>query len=301
MNNKSNIKPTWVIETGMFEEDDVCQNLVDIVKSKGCEVREIRYYGFDSDIEGVNDLEDKCVVAMSSLNACKRAKRKHRWYPGYWCDFSRLSCQSYYSHWFEYILNWDGEFVPWQIIKIKIENLYMQYGDKYGEDGTIFIRPDTNDKLFSGELVVKKQFDNFALMIDNYLGEDESPLCVVALPKKIFREWRFYVSEGKIITGSLYKENDKIKYERSWPQEAAELVEKATEKWMPHPICCIDIAEIENHRNGNVEYYIIECGSINCAGMYAADLDKIVDEMNRLAIADWKEYFTDEAEIDNAG
>ena len=291
------IKPIWVIETGIFEEEDVCQNLIDVVKSKGCEVREIRYYGFDSTIDGVNDLEDQCVIAMSSLNACKRAKRAHRWYPGHWCDFPTLSCQSYYSHWFDYILNWDGEFVPWQILKKRIEQLYGWYGDVYSDDGIIFIRPDTNDKLFAGEPVARGQFDNFALMVDNYLGEGESPLCVVAPPKKILREWRFYVSEGKIITGSLYKEDGKIKYERSWPQEAAELVEKAAAEWMPHPVCCIDIAEIENHRNKQIEYYILECGSINCAGMYEADLEKIVDEMNRLAVLDWKEYFTDEAEI----
>lgn len=290
---KNNIKPIWVIEKGIFDEEDVKQNLIDVVKSRGCEVREIKYYGFDSSIEGVSDLEDKCVVAMSSLNACKKAKRTHRWYPGYWCDWNKLSCQSYYSHWFDYVLNWDGEFIPWKIVKKNIEGLYIEYADVYGGNGVLFIRPDTNDKVFSGEPVAKREFDRFALMIDNYLGENESPLCVVAPTKTILREWRFFVSEGKIITGSLYKEKDNIKYERSWPKEAEELVEKAASEWMPHPICCIDVAEIDNKRNGRIEYYILECGSVNCAGLYASDLEKIVDEINRLAIDDWKEYFED--------
>lgn len=289
------IKPVWVIETDIFEEDGVCQNLIDVVKSRGCEVREVKYDCFSSNIEELNDLEDKCVIPMSSLNACKKNKRaKRAWYPGYWCDWDKLSCQSYFSHWFQYLLNQDGEFVPWKVLKHRVDQLYLLYGDVCNEDGIMFIRPDANDKLFSGEPVTKGQFKNFSLMIDNLLGEDDSPLCVVAPPKKILREWRFWISEGKIITGSLYKENEEIKHERNWPKEAAELVEKASSEWMPHPICCIDIAEIENHRKGKIEYYILECGSVNCAGTYEADLEKIVDEMNRLAVLDWKEYFSDE-------
>jgi len=293
------IKPTWIIETGIFEEDDVCQTLISLVKSKGCEVREIRYLGFGADIEGVNDLEDKCVISMSSINAIKKCKRSHKWYPGQWCDFDKLTCQSYYGNWYPYLLNQQAEFVPWKVLKERVNQLYCWYGasDKgvFGiENSTIFIRPDSNDKVFSGEPVSKKEFESFAMMVDNYLGEEESPLCLVSTPKKILKEWRFYVSEGKVLTGSLYREGSKIKYDRSYPKEAVDLVEKAASEWMPHPICCIDIAEIEEYRTGEIKYKIIECGSINCAGLYEADLEKIVDEMNRLAVEDWKEYFEDE-------
>ena len=284
MKTTKDVKPTWIIEYGVIEEPEACEKLKAVLEKKGCPVRLVKVQYFKNyAIEVIDDLEDQCVICMSSLNAAKQSMRaKHAWYPGYWCDWDNLSCRMYYSYWHEWLLNKNAIFLPYRVIVERKEELYKAFGD------TIFIRPDTNDKLFSGEPVSKNNFDYFVVMMEQYLHDYESPMCVVGPAIDINEEYRLVMSEGKFVTGSQYRDSTGLVSKPGVPSNAIELAEKAAQKWSPHPIFVLDIAQtLEGPK-------ILECGSINCAGMYEADLDLMVDEMNRLAIADWKEYFTDE-------
>ena len=189
----------------------------------------------------------------------------------------------YYGYWYEWLVNKDAIFLPYRLLEAKKDELYEQFGE------VLFIRPDTNDKIFSGEPVSRANFHPFTVMMDQYLSEDESPMCVVGPAVDIDREWRLVMSEGKFVTGSQYRDKKGLNSAPSVPDAAIELAEEVCRKWTPHPIFVLDIAETSNGLG------VLECGSINCAGIYEADIDKMVDEMNRLAVADWKEYFEDES------
>ena len=278
------IKPTWIIEYGVIEEPEIRDKLKAVLEQRGCPVRMIKCHYFKNyAIEVVEDLEDKCVICMSSLNAAKQAKRaKHAWYPGYWCDWNKLTCQMYYGYWYKWLLNKDAIFLPYRLLVEKKDELYDQFGE------VLFIRPDTNDKLFSGEPVSEINFHPFTVMMNQYLHDDESPMCVVGPAVEIDQEYRLVMSEGKFVTGSQYRDAKGLNSKPGVPSEAIALAEEACKVWTPHPIFVLDIASTPDG------YKILECGSINCAGIYEADIGLMVDEMNRLAIADWKEYFTDE-------
>ena len=271
---KKDVKPTWIIEYGIIDEPEVCEKLKATLEERGCKVRMIKCRYFkEHEIESVTDLENECVICMSSLNAAKQAKRaKHAWYPGYWCDWDKLTCRSYYSHWYEWLLNKEAIFLPYRLIKEKKDELY----DRYGE--VIFIRPDSNDKVFSGEPVSRFEFDNFCFMMDQYLHIEESPMCVVGPCKEIDREYRLVMSEGKFVTGSQYRDAKGLNSMPDVPEGAIALAEKACKKWTPHPVFVLDIAETPDG------YAILECGSVNCAGIYETDIGLMVDEMNRMEI-----------------
>lgn len=281
----ADIKPTWIIESGIFDEDGVCDRIKSVLDSRGCPSRLIKYCSFGGSLhEDIDGLDDACVVGLTSLNACKTISRaKKRWYPGFWCDWNNLSCRMYYSYWHEWLLNKDAIFLPYRVIIERKDELYDQFGGD-----VLFIRPDSNDKLFSGEPVSRQNFNSFVVMMEQYLAEQESPMCVVGPCKTITNEYRLLMSDGKYITGSKYRDEKGLYSSTHIPDAAVELAERAAQKWSPHPIFVLDIADTP------CGCAILECGSVNCAGIYDADLEKWVDEVNRQAVLDWKEYFTDE-------
>jgi hypothetical protein len=161
----------------------------------------------------------------------------------------------------------------------------------------IFIRPDDNAKSFHGELVAKESFDEW-FRIANVFNPGPKCMTLVSEPSKIESEYRFVISERKVLTGSQYKLNGKLEYSPHFPVEAANLAEEIANscEFNPHPMFIMDICKIEDWQDneyrrihGDQRYKLMEIGSVNCAGMYTCDLRKFVEKASELAGAEWQD------------
>lgn len=220
--------------------------------------------------------KDKPVLVHGSIGLIKDILRKGKdLYPCIWCDFEILSCHSYYSYWGEYLLQRKYAFYPLaEIVRLKD---YL-----YGDDDDLFIRPDANNKEFTGEVIKKKEFDIWWKKI-NYDNTPPTTMCIVAKPEKILAEYRLIMAKGKVVIGSKYRNNNIICYDAYYPKEIEGFAEEVCKKWQPHPIFCLDLAETPDGCK------VVECGSVNCAGYYSADLRKIVQAMSDLAEEEYNE------------
>ncbi len=141
---------------------------------------------------------------------------------------------------------------------------------------TLFVRPVDDSKAFTGITMSKYDFFDWIQSISQIEEEEFQPLhkntkIAVANYKEIYSEYRMFIVDGKIVTGSMYKLGNnftqlevKDNYNLEW--FTADMINR----WQPAPAFVIDIADTPDG------FKVIEINNINSAGFYAADPQKIV-------------------------
>ena len=138
----------------------------------------------------------------------------------------------------------------------------VNYNKIIWEDDVYFIRPVNDDKSFNGGVYSKNDVIN--------CHED----VIIATVKKINKEHRFFIVDGKIATASLYKVNGSISTSDVIDEGAKIFVENMIKKF-DFPGFVIDVATIGN------EYKIVELNCLNASGFYDINLYKLIDSIER--------------------
>lgn len=151
-----------------------------------------------------------------------------------------------------------------------------------------FTRPTEDLKTYSGQVIEAKEcadwFDDAVNCASSgsYQLSPDTPI-VLAEPRKISAEWRWFVVGGKVIDGSMYRRDDVLYKQHVDPVIDFRMYEEAqtyADKWLPHPCCVMDLALVDG------ELKVLEFNTINSSGFYDHDIDKII-------VALWK-YFSNE-------
>jgi hypothetical protein len=268
----------WFIEQQKrIDHESVSNRLFYLVQELGCEVIVRPYVPFQEDVDFSFLPVDRPVVFYGSINMVKRfyqSPLKNSIRPFCWFDFEEMSCRSYYTHWGKYLLQSNYAFYTFgEIIRLK-DDIY----DKFGKNNLLFIRPDTNDKAFTGEVVHKDEFNRWFGLQQEW-GTGLLQLCVVASPEDIKAEYRLVVAKGKVIASSRYRLDRCIDKKRGCPEEVQVFSEEVANSvpWQPAPIYCMDIAMTPKGPK------LLEIGEVNCAGFYEMDLFPIAKAMTEIA------------------
>ena len=157
----------------------------------------------------------------------------------------------------------------------KVKDMEIPSDDKF-----YFMRPVKDDKSFSGMEIHSFQFHNWKAGLLT-LTEDEALLnanteIVIASVKLIYKEWRFFVCNGKIVTYSLYKMNDKVHAAIDINVGAENFVNQMIDLWTPHIAYVIDVALTP------YGYKIVELNAFGSAGFYKCDTQKIIIAVEEL-------------------
>ena len=204
-------------------------------------------------------------IVMGSYSMARYA-RKHGWTPGSF-DSANLDFEKQLPHWGAEMLNSDA----W----------VGRLADVPEQEQPFFIRPTLDSKSFAGTVmdwglfkpwrdgVIKCGADNGGFL-------DGDTLVQVCAKKVIYREYRLWVVDGKIVTASLYKEGRTVRYSDQVDQEVLRYAAPFTghsmirDGWAPERAFVLDIADTPDG------FKILEAGNINSAGFYAADMFKLV-------------------------
>lgn len=265
------MKTTWFTQLTK-REDSTAQAICYAAQEMGMRAHLLSYRPF-SPVEHEEFRNDGPVLFHGGINTILETQKYATCpYPFAWFDQVRLSCSTYYAEWEEHLLNHERGLFRMNCLRKHKHDVFR----RFGRDDRVFMRPDTNDKTFAGGLVEKGQFDHYFNW--DYLEENHpDDVVVVAVPRAVQAEWRLFVSEGKVVAGSMYKPG----LEKGFPYEARKLAEKCARKWSPHPFFVLDVCLTKRG------YRVLECGSANCAGFYLADVKTIVAEMSRIAEKEW--------------
>lgn len=198
------------------------------------------------------------------LNAYKDKNLKR----GLFYDPLKFSMSNYVNQWKTNLLNHDG-----QLIELgEIKNLNSKANQKW------FIRPNDDEKGFSGALIEFEKLNKWIADIAEYKLPDINPKSKawISTPKNIKKEWRLFVVDDKIISSSRYMKNGELNIDSTDnPTPMINFTLDRIKEYRLNDVYVMDIAETEN------EYKIIECNCFNGTGFYDHDIGEIVSAINR--------------------
>jgi hypothetical protein len=295
----------WLIEADVFEDNT--DKLIQTLKDKNYKYHILKYVPFDDDLAD-RCLKiygpDECVIFYGSLNFGKKL-RKLPWVPGVYLNEKAFECTSYYPILGPHIVHSNYVMLPYGDLIRRKDDLYT-----YFNDDKIFIRPNSGNKQFTGMVVEKYNFDDCVKLAGFYDVEPDL-LVVVSNVCKLDQEWRFVIVDGKVISGSLYRDwskpekispgsvtrdyvlmNSYKRIEECFTGEfimhdkyAWNAAQNCADKYNPDHCWTIDVAKTMKGT-----YEILEVGCFSCAGMYGNNLEIIVDKVSEAALTEWKEY-----------
>jgi hypothetical protein len=268
------MKTKWIIEN--FTDSEDYRELIQAVKDSGrsCFVIDKNNH-FDFDPSGF--AENDRVIVQGSIQMTKNigSRLPKGCFPVAFSSWENYLCTSYYPHFRRFLFN-DNHAVT-TVANLKEDKFYFY--KTFGKDALIFIRPDSGEKSFSGQLLDLQDFDRFWKGAVHGGGNcADNDTIFVSTPKNINGEWRFVCAPGEIIAYSTYQYQGQRTLIPSAPTGA---IDKCKEilavGYYPDPIFCVDICE---DADGN--FWLLELTSFSSAGLYASDKRKIVAKVNEI-------------------
>ena len=261
---------TFFVETDSPNGEEVIQKFVYSAQEMGHNVVLTK----ERRIEEFLDELANPLVFFGSLNMIRKLQDMNLPYrPIAWCDWNALACRTYYEHYRQFLIQTDYGFYTFRELGELTDNLYRWYGFK----NKIFVRPDSGDKIFTGEVVGQPQFDYWYRMAQAYDPKPDS-WCIVSKPTQIKEEYRFVLADGKVIAGSRYKIAGMFQYDGKYSDQLVKYAEEVAAVWQPHEIFVMDLAVLHDD-----DVKLIEIGQINGAGLYKCEIRPIVAAMAEIA------------------
>lgn len=252
----------WVIQRNLTNTDDLNTLKLGCDKT-GVQYTEIDIIPFTDQLPDFS--KDKQSIFYGSTTMGQLLYKDRDLYKGYFFDQDSFSIENYFDKWGANMLNHGAMVTSFNELMSK----------DYETDKLLFIRPDDDSKSFSGEVKKfseirswyerLKQFDNTTLSLNSKI--------VVSEPYHLRFEWRLWIVNKQVVTASKYREDFRLKKERGCPQEVIQFAEHRCLEYTPHDVFVMDICETGD------SYFIVECGCLNSAGFYAADIAAIVNSV----------------------
>jgi hypothetical protein len=244
----------YVIQENVFREENY-NKIFDVMKRLKLPYEILR---FDKNGE-FNKLMNrrKDVFVFGSVRAARLATQME-WTPGSFYGKNH-DFQIYKDHYRKNLLNYDSllkdieDPIVWEPNEIK------------------FIRPTKDSKVFNGKLYSKIKWEDTVQMVkEKYLGVMPPVTIQVTSPKKIYKEARIWIVDGKIVTSSYYKFGDNVAWTEDVEPEGLEFAQRMVDLYKVAPAFVMDICLTPDG------WKIVEINCVNCSGFYRGDLQKLV-------------------------
>ncbi len=138
----------------------------------------------------------------------------------------------------------------------------------FGRQDSVFVRPDSVDKSFSGKLV---DINSFVDLLTPH-AIDPTLMVMVSEPQPIRFEWRLFIQHGRVFASSQYRVNGQTNVASHVPISVIDFVENVLGQinWRPDPLFVVDVCDSDD------ELKIVELNSFSCSGQCAIDLEEYV-------------------------
>lgn len=273
----------WVVQNNLYNEQGYAR-FIEALDRLGLDrviVKPIPFTNrfvpedFDSMTQEVDDVEEPYIddsgkVVVCGATTLNRISKERKWNPG-----TYLNDNFEFEIWrdgfgSEYILNVDS-------IVCRVKDGWVLYWNTTIIDNceSVFIRPTDDSKAFAGTVMTEDEFDKWRKNISSIEEVEFQPLhqntqISISSFKKINAEYRMFVVDGKVITGSLYKRGITVISDSNVDQNIIDFAQSMVDKWQPAKAFVIDIADTDKGLK------VIEINNINSAGFYECDVQKII-------------------------
>lgn len=198
------------------------------------------------------------VMVCGSTTLAKIAKRRG-WTPGSFLNENH-DYRVWHEHYGPNLLNADARVCRFA----DVEPIWSPF----------FIRPCEDSKSFSGTVTDWASFEEWRRKVvdlkETYTSLNADTMVSYGPVQTIRKEYRFFVVDHRVVTGSVYKVGSRVIYDPLVDEAATTFARDMVEKWQPARAFVLDVALTDNgHR-------VVEINCINSAGFYAIDVQKFV-------------------------
>ena len=255
----------WVLSKNL-QSDSTFPTLLEQLKRQGTAYTLIGTVPFSGEVVAVDGdmkLEDiEGPVFACGKGSMKHAARRYGWNPGYIEAATNAEC----------LVGYGADMLNFGAVVGKLSEV-VPTEDRF------FLRPNADDKSFNGQVMNRGDFLDWQRTMSNMedsatIGKDD--LIILAPLKQIYAEYRFYVVNGRVVTGSLYKSRDTVVYVECVDQSVIDFAQKMVNRFSPSIAFVLDIADTPDG------FKVLETNSISSSGFYAIDIGKWVNAINEM-------------------
>jgi len=252
----------WVIQENLYKEEAFI-DLIQALENSKCKYNVVKVVPFEHSLEPEPKINSNVVVMGATVMIGIALERK--WIPGVFYN-DNFNHKIWSDKLGNELLNYESEVCAFK-------NINPKYNP-------FFIRPCEDRKIFTGQVIDKANLKIWSKSVKStgnvgYVTLNPDSLVVVSPVKVIHAEWRFFVVDGEVITGSLYKRGDRVIHLPMINKEDSHLyAQSMVDKWQPDRAFVIDVALTDNG------YKVIEYNCLNSSGFYKSNVGKIVNSIN---------------------
>lgn len=265
----------WIVQNNLFREENY-EQMIEALQRLGVPHHIVKVMPFVDELEPEPVIDTAQGVYVCGSTKLMRIATDRGWKPGSFMN-DNMRYEAWDAALGDELLNHGGIVSTLQDIQ-------------FPEPGEFHIRPCEDGKAFSGRCFYKAEFekwrqhlyDSQGVVIDGKYerfkiqAQPHTPV-VVAPVKKILREYRFFVVDGQVITGSLYKMGGRAHTDANIDPDVVAYVKRMVAKWEPSRAFVIDIAMTAYHGLKVLEY-----NCINCSGFYACNTAAYVEAIESM-------------------
>ena len=144
------------------------------------------------------------------------------------------------------------------------------------ESELFFFKPGDDSKFIAGQVASVSDIRlKCNQLLNNQIpdADGNNPL-LISVPYGIESEYRLFVVNGEIVTGSKYYPNQ----DPEIPNEVIQYGKEVIKHWNPEPLFVLDVVV------SNSNYFVMEIQNFHSAGHYMADKDKLVKSIHQYLI-----------------
>ena len=218
-------------------------------------------------------LREEAVVFQGSLGNASTIRTRIPWQPGAFCNTQAFCCSSWYPLARQRLLHQHWTIVP----ASHLVTHQHKIAEDLGSPASVFVRPDSPLKPFSGRVLNVGSISLRALDHGFYYEEETLPV-VVAPVRQIDHEWRYVVVNGEVVAGSAYDAGRRAALPDSPNGAAWRFADQiARELSPPDDVYVLDVCYADK------TFHLLELNPFSGADLYACDRMAIVQAVSSVA------------------
>jgi len=159
---------------------------------------------------------------------------------------------------------------------LNYDSKIQKFSDPIPKDKIMFVRPTEDTKAFDGGLFFGnawEELQEWTYTNGHNTKLTKDTLVQVASKKEIYAEYRFFVVNKKVITGSQYIIGGRVIYQKCIDEELYKFAQEMVDLYSPSDSFVIDICKTD------LGLKIVEINCVNGAGFYDIDIQKLIESL----------------------
>jgi len=221
----------------------------------------------------------QCVVMFGSIGFVEQRLQNSQATPGAYYSRNRFACSHYMPRIpLELLGNGEGVYLPFADFVRRRDQLYRLFGAS-----RLFVRPDSGIKTFTG-FCIEQQSAEFEINSLNQLtSATDETLVLIAPAQEIHAEYRFFIVNGQVVTGSRYHVRGERSIDAEVDVRCLEVAKQVAQlPWQ------IDLAYTCDVGLFGEEAKVVELNAFSTSGLYACNALRLFDAVGRVA---WHECY----------